>query len=194
MVNTAGGSVPSLVTVTSTAFDSTPVEFRTCSGTTVGCASALPPTCAANVSELTRVVGTVVPLNVTADCASKFAPFTVSVTLGVPAVTTCGETPLIVGLTSETTLNPDPQPPHARTMPTPKANVFRKAFTGTPGTDGSSPACGYMNPALPHNGLRPVHQRESDSLIAQESAKADPSQRPPATFSLRPDIDFRAAW
>jgi hypothetical protein len=93
-----------------TGFDDVPLLFRTCSCATLGCASVVPLICAARVSELTTLVGTVAPFTVSDDCELKFVPFTVTVTLGVPAGTAWGTTWLMLGLTDEIIVSPDPHP------------------------------------------------------------------------------------
>jgi hypothetical protein len=54
------------------------------------------------------------------------------VTLGVPAVTTCGDTWLIVGLTNATITVPDPQPQQAKPIPSPRTIAFKKSFIRSP--------------------------------------------------------------
>lgn len=120
-----------LVTVIGTLFDDLPSVFFTCNCCTAGFASVLASIVADNVVEFTIVVGIVVPLTVTAASVSKFEPCTVTVRLGVPAVTICGDTWLIVGLTRATTVTPDPQPPLARAT-TPSAAIFVAEFIPAP--------------------------------------------------------------
>jgi hypothetical protein len=131
----SGGAVLfcEFATVTSTEFDCVPFAFFTFTCATVGCASALLPTCTASVSVLTTVVGSAVSFSITADFESKFAPFTVSVTLCVPAVTTSGDTALMLGLLrSDAMLKPDPHPAHATTSAMLNAIAFIKFFTRNP--------------------------------------------------------------
>jgi hypothetical protein len=64
--------------------------------------------------EFITVVGTAVPFTVSAACDSKFVPCTVTVTFAVPAVTACGDTWLIEGLSNASTVMPVPQPAHSR--------------------------------------------------------------------------------
>jgi hypothetical protein len=98
--------------------------FSTCNCATAGCANGLPLIFAARVVELTYIVGTDVPFTVRDAFDSKFVPCTVTVTFGVPAVTTWGETWLIVGLTIAITVTPVPQPEHNRLIANPRAANF----------------------------------------------------------------------
>jgi len=84
----------------------------------------LPLIFAARVVEFTTVVGTAVPSTITAACASKFVPCTVTVTLGVPAVTTCGDSWLMEGLSMATTTMPVPQPLQSKLTTSPKTANF----------------------------------------------------------------------
>jgi hypothetical protein len=106
-----------------------PPPLRTTTCATEGSASTVPLTFAARVLESTTLVGNACPFSITADFASKFVPVTVNVALGVPAAMTFGLTWLMLGLTSETMVNPAPQPQHDIPMPTPKASAFQIAFT-----------------------------------------------------------------
>lgn len=110
--------------VSETWLEEAPLAFRTCSCATVGCASIVPLIFAARVVEFTKVVGMAEPFTVKADCDSKFAPCTVTVTSGDPAVTTSGETWLIDGLTIANTVTPVPQPVLNRLTATPRAANF----------------------------------------------------------------------
>ena len=121
-----------LVTVSGTSFDAAPSVFLTCKCATAGCASVLPPMFAASVVEFTTVVGTAPPFTVTDAFDSKFAPWTITVTLAVPAVTTCGDTVLIVGLTRATITVPDPHPAAAKLNPIPRAASFAADLIATP--------------------------------------------------------------
>jgi hypothetical protein len=62
----------------------------------------------------------------------KFEPCTVTVTLGVPAVTTCGETWLIDGLTIAITVTPVPHPELARQMPIERAIALKRFLIRSP--------------------------------------------------------------
>lgn len=179
-----------LVTVRGTSFDDPPFAFFTRNCATAGCASELPLIFADSVVELTMVVGIALPFTVTDDCDSKFCPWTVTVTLGVPAVTTCGDTWLMVGLTSATTVTPVPQPQQARLIPSPRAIAFKKSFIRSP------------------KAKNPPRRREAELHVAKEQAQYTkgepcsslPRQPPPpptrgvlhAALPLQLPIDFGA--
>ena len=122
-----------LATVSDTWFDFTPSVFFTCNCATFGCASGLPLICAASVDALTYDVGTAVPFTVSAELVLKFDPCTVTVTLCVPAVTTCGETCVIDGTTAiAITVVPVPQPENAAQIPMQRAIALKKSLIRTP--------------------------------------------------------------
>ena len=182
------------VTVNGTWFEDAPSLLRTCNCATAGCANALPLIFAARVVELTYVVGTAVPFTIRAACDWKFAPCTVTVTFAVPAVTTCGETWLIDGLTIAITVTPDPQPEHRRLTISPNAATLAKNFNPIPSPDTCPRASPDAGTTVGRKVVGSVHRTKRGDSSRRGGTGLAYRSSATATSRRLPCIDFGVAF